>query len=121
MRYLTTAFLAILLSLSLAGGASATQPSAPTLTLKDFTAASPATKVDYRDYCVRQYFKCRHFSDGGYEFRKCMQWKGCWEAYVEYKERHSENSCRDWRHTCAENWGRGTDDFYGCLRYHGCD
>ena len=119
MRYLMSACLALLLALPLAGPTVAAPQSAP-VTLNDFVA-KPLTKVSYRDYCVRQYFKCRHFSDNGWEFRKCMQWKGCWEAYKEYKESRSENSCRDWRHACAENWGRGNEDFYGCLRFHGCD
>jgi hypothetical protein len=29
-------------------------------------------------------------------------------------------SCDYWRARCAENWGYGGPDFYGCLRYEGC-
>ncbi len=125
MRYLITALLALFLGVSFAystaGNAAAAEQSATLPALKRLAASSPITKVGYRHYCVRQYFRCRHFTDGGWEFKRCMQWKGCWEAYLDYKANHSENSCRDWRHACAENWGRGTDDYYGCLRYHGCD
>lgn len=121
MRFLMTACLSVFLGLSLAGAASAAQQSAPAAGLKTLSAESPMTPVSYRHYCVRQYFKCRRHSDGGYEFRQCMQWKGCWEAYLEYKERRSENSCQGWRNACAENWGYGNNDYYGCLRFHGCN
>ena len=39
-------------------------------------------EYEYRDYCVRQYFKCRHFTESGWEFRHCMRDNGCWDAYL---------------------------------------
>jgi hypothetical protein len=54
-----------------------------------------------------------------------MKWRGCWEAYLDYRDRRDDDdngySCARWREACAENWGYGNNDYYGCLRYHGCD
>ena len=126
MRRFVTGIFGLVLCMSAfglgAGGASASETASPLLALKGLTAkASPVTKVDYLGYCVRQYFKCRHYSDNSWEFRRCMKWRGCWEAYQSYREHHSEHGCRRWRDACAENWGYGNSDYYGCLRYHGCD
>ncbi len=30
-------------------------------------------------------------------------------------------SCSRWRRRCQANWGYGNQDFWGCMRYHGCD
>ena len=30
-------------------------------------------------------------------------------------------SCARWRRRCQANWGYGNQDFWGCMRYHGCD
>jgi hypothetical protein len=108
-------------SMAIPATVSAAPQSSPAIALKDFAKGSPATSVTYRHYCVRQYFKCRHHTESGWEFRQCMKWKGCWEAYVNFRERHSENSCGQWREACAQNWGYGGNDYYGCLRYHGCE
>lgn len=123
-----------------AGPASAAQTSLPSLSpLKTETLATPVS--EYRDYCVKQYFTCRDRWEGGHRFERCMKWRGCWEAYVEFRERRerreyrrrsyddeddyeedsSDNSCRQWHNACAENWGYGNNDYYGCLRYHGCE
>ena len=127
-----------------AGPASAAQPSLPSLSpLQSETLATPV-RSEYRDYCVQQYFTCRDRWSGGHRFQRCMKWRGCWEAYVEfrerrerrehrrrYRDRHDEDdyeedssegySCRHWQNACAENWGYGNNDYYGCLRYHGCE
>lgn len=29
--------------------------------------------------------------------------------------------CERWADACADNWGVNNSNFYGCLRYHGCD
>jgi hypothetical protein len=125
MRKVMTGMFGLMLCLSAlglgAGGAAAGQAT-PLPALKGLAPAnSLLSKVDYRDYCVRQYFKCRHYSDNSWEFRRCMKWRGCWEAYQSYREHRAENSCHHWREACAENWGYGNSDFYGCLRFHGCD
>ena len=137
-----TIFFSLMLSLSVfgvtAGSALAAQQPAPLAALGGATAkTSPLTAVtyDYQDHCVRKYFECRRYTDTTWEFRRCMQWKGCWDAYQSYKRRHerrddysrrdddddSNYSCHHWRKACAENWGYRNNDYYGCLRYHGCD
>jgi hypothetical protein len=30
------------------------------------------------------------------------------------------NRCSHWARRCANNWGYRNNNFYGCLRYHGC-
>jgi hypothetical protein len=126
MRSVITAFLALFLgiatSLAMPGGASAAQQSVPAVGLQDLAKASPLTNVTYRDYCVRQYFKCRHYTETGWEFRRCMKWRGCWDAYLDYRARREYyGGCGHWKGACADNWGFGTDNYYGCLRYHGCN
>lgn len=125
-----TLCLGLAISWATATGASAAPQSSPAVALKDLTSKiSPASPVTYyRHYCVRQYFKCRNRWDEGWRFRRCMKWRGCWEAYLDYRNRHddddsddSDNSCSNWRQACSENWGYGTSDYYGCLKYHGCD
>jgi hypothetical protein len=29
--------------------------------------------------------------------------------------------CAKWHRKCASNWGRGSEDYYGCMDYHRCD
>ena len=29
--------------------------------------------------------------------------------------------CEHWESQCVANWGRNNADFWGCMRYHGCD
>jgi hypothetical protein len=90
---------------------------------------SPATNVTYRHYCVRQYLICRDRWGDSWQFSRCMQWRGCWEAYLDFRDRHDHDEdndeesygCSRWREACAENWGYGNSDYYGCLRYHGCE
>lgn len=33
---------------------------------------------------------------------------------------YRSSRCSYWRYRCAVNWGSGTANYYGCLRYHGC-
>lgn len=72
--------------------------------------ASIAIKAGYRycGYCgyARCYDPCSHYYGCG----RC-------EGYIE----RPSYSCRYWSRRCAENWGYGNEDYYGCLRYHGCD
>lgn len=108
-----------------ATGASAAQQSAPAISLKQLgSGPSHVSKADYgyRHYCVRQYFTCRDRWGDSHGFKRCMKWRGCWEAYLDYRERREYyGGCRRWKEACAENWGYGGNDYYGCLRYHGCD
>lgn len=126
MQRLLASLIAICLGFAISGiaatGASAAPQSAPILTLKDLEEQlSPVKKASYRHYCVRQYFKCRDRWGDGWRFRRCMKWRGCWEAYLDYRERREYyGGCRRWKSACAENWGYGNNDYYGCLRYHGC-
>lgn len=30
-------------------------------------------------------------------------------------------SCARWSRRCTANWGYGNGDYWGCMRYHGCD
>ncbi len=34
--------------------------------------------------------------------------------------RHSGGRCSHWARQCANNWGHGNSNYYGCLRYHRC-
>lgn len=136
------------------GPASAAQQSLPSLsTLQSQTLAKPI-QYDSRDYCVRQYFTCRDRWGGGSRFKRCLKWRGCWEAYVEFRERREERwrrrrdrydrgndydddgdddydngsedrsegySCSHWQKACSENWGHDNSDYYGCLKFHGCE
>jgi hypothetical protein len=36
------------------------------------------------------------------------------------RPRYSRGGCGYWSSRCAENWGYGNSNYYGCLRYHGC-
>ncbi len=129
MRKLIAAFMALCLGFGAAApistAASAVEAGASALTLKGVTTTmSPVTKADYgyRHYCVRQYFKCRDRWGDSWQFKRCMQWRGCWDAYLDYRARHEHyGGCRRWQDACAENWGYGNNDYYGCLRYHGCN
>jgi hypothetical protein len=106
--------------------AGAAQASSPVISLQDLNSKlSPVTKAGedygYRHYCVGQYFKCRDRWGDSDGFRGCMQWRGCWEAYLDYRARHSHyGGCSRWKEACSDNWGSGNEDYYGCLRYHGC-
>jgi len=37
-----------------------------------------------------------------------------------YERRYRGGGCSHWRSRCANNWGYGNNNYYGCLRYHGC-
>ncbi|MGF1619400.1 MAG: hypothetical protein ACFCUR_02160 [Rhodomicrobiaceae bacterium] len=130
MRRVIAAIFTLGLGLTIAGlmpaTASAAPQSLPALSLSELSAKlSPVSKASYRHYCVRQYFKCRDRWGSGWRFRRCMEGRDCWEAYLDYRDRRSQgghyNSCGKWKAACAENWGYGNNDYYGCLRYHGCD
>ena len=126
MNRVLTALFGLVLCLSAfafaSGGAFAADQSVQLPALKDLASkATPLMRVDDSEYCTLQYFKCRHFSDSGPEFRACMRDRGCFDAYMHFREHHEEGYCHRWRDECGERWGRGNDRFYNCLRYHGCE
>ncbi|MBX2805836.1 MAG: hypothetical protein KTR19_07685 [Hyphomicrobiales bacterium] len=129
--------IAILTAVFLTAPASAAQQSMPSLTTIETKELTTPVRYRYRQYCVRQYFKCRDRWGQSRRFRRCMKWRGCWDAYVEFRERRERRrerrryddddeeeggySCRRWKNACSENWGYDNSDYYGCLRYHGCN
>lgn len=40
--------------------------------------------------------------------------------YRSYRYPRFGGRCSYWSSRCAENWGYGNNNFYGCLRYHRC-
>jgi hypothetical protein len=59
--------------------------------------------------------------DGGYNYRRYYTpyYRPYPYPYPRYYPPYRP-SCDYWRARCAENWGYGGPDFYGCLRYEGC-
>jgi hypothetical protein len=43
------------------------------------------------------------------------------DYYYEARPSYSGGRCAHWRNECADNWGYGNSDYYGCLKYHNCD
>lgn len=43
-----------------------------------------------------------------------------YRPYVYRPYRYSGSRCAYWSRRCAANWGYGNNNYYGCLRYHGC-
>ena len=41
-------------------------------------------------------------------------------AYYYQRYEYGGGRCDYWAGQCARNWGRRNNNFYGCLRYHGC-
>ena len=37
-----------------------------------------------------------------------------------YTSKYS-GQCAKWHRKCAANWGKGNEDYYGCMNYHRCD
>lgn len=72
----------------------------------------------YRKRSYSRRYHRRHYRDRGLSF-------GIYPfipyGYSYYSgPRYSGGSCDYWSDRCAENWGYGNSDYYGCLRYHGC-
>jgi hypothetical protein len=40
--------------------------------------------------------------------------------YSPRPQRQRSRSCAYWGDRCAENWGEGNSNYYGCMRYEGC-
>ncbi len=40
--------------------------------------------------------------------------------HYRYRRHYGGGRCSYWARRCANNWGYGNNDFYGCLRYYGC-
>ncbi|WP_210191715.1 hypothetical protein [Rhodomicrobium vannielii] len=76
----------------------------------------------YGGYYSRRYY--RDDDDEDYGWRRYRHAGARWLFNDEYEGssyRDYGHSCRYWRHRCAESWGWGNSDYYGCTRYHGCD
>lgn len=43
------------------------------------------------------------------------------DDYYHERRSYSGGRCAHWRNRCADNWGYGNNDYYGCLRYHNCN
>lgn len=137
MRRVIAAFMTLAIGFAATGiastSASAAQPNAPAVkALIDKLA--PAKPAAYSRRCARTYRYCRNKYGGAYLFRNCMRFRGCWDYwnYFDRGDRRShrrhydrrdrtEYSCSYYRDACAQNWGYGNNDYYGCLRYHRCD
>jgi hypothetical protein len=79
-----------------------------------------------RDRGYRGY-RPRHFHGGWYGYRRYHRgprfrfYFGPSFAYPGYGYGYRRyGSCSYWRYRCAQNWGYGNSNYYGCLRYHGC-
>ena len=55
-------------------------------------------------------FGRRYYHDDYYPYRHRYR----------YRYRRSRGRCARWSRRCANNWGYGNNDYYGCLEYHGC-
>jgi len=68
----------------------------------------------------RRGFRGRRFARRGLYYG----WPYYYSPYYYYGPRYNYSygggRCSYWRARCADNWGYGGADFYGCLRYHGC-
>ena len=49
---------------------------------------------------------------------------GWWYAYpwwIDNGPYYNGGDCDYWSNVCASQWGYGSDDYYGCMSYYGCD
>ena len=127
MRKFLAAIAAACLVLVLSGPTAmnvfATPQKAPASTLKGVTRdASPVVPVA-EPYCARRYFLCRDRWGANWRFERCMRAAACWDNYLRYRIETAPaiHGCGGWREACAQRWGFRTPDYFGCLRYHGCD
>jgi hypothetical protein len=74
----------------------------------------------YRSYRRRHY----DFYDDDFSFYGGAYYDGYPYPAFPYDGYYSQpdigGSCGYWGDQCAMNWGYGNNDYYGCLRYHGC-
>lgn len=56
-----------------------------------------------------------HYNYGPYYYRPYYYRPYVYRPYRPYSSR-----CGYWSQRCAANWGYGNNNYYGCLRYHGC-
>jgi hypothetical protein len=114
----------VLASLSLLAIAAAAASAAPLSAAARFEPQRPiAADSDLHE--VRHRY--RHYG-GGYYYGPAPFTLNDYAPYVyahppRYDARPSRavnRSCRYWSGRCAANWGSGNNNYYGCLRYHGC-
>jgi hypothetical protein len=75
---------------------------------------------------VRRY---KHHGRPGYRYRRPHYrtypyfefYGGPFYYYYDYPyDGYYSGRCGYWSRQCARNWGYGTHNYYGCLRYHRC-
>lgn len=124
-KFLATLAAAAVLALSAPAStdALAGPQSAPAAGVNETTRdASPVVPVA-APYCAERYFVCRdRWGGAGLRFRRCMQAAACYDDYLRYRFETAPaiHGCGGWREECARRWGFRTNDYFGCLRYHGC-
>ncbi len=88
------------------------------------TAGVPASKsADAGIIKVRRYGRYRYHHHHGHFFFSPFYFGPNYYYYDRpyyYPHYRHYGRCGYWSHRCAENWGYGNSNFYGCLRYYGC-
>ena len=70
-------------------------------------------------YYYRRHHHYRHYPIYPFYFGPYYYYEPYY-SYPYYGYRSYGGRCSYWRRRCAENWGFGGSDYYGCLRYEGC-
>jgi hypothetical protein len=69
----------------------------------------------------RRYYRGRRYRNGSYwPYALGGLALGLYGAPYYYDYDYGGGRCDYWARRCADNWGYGNNDYYGCLRYHGC-
>jgi hypothetical protein len=110
----------------MAGGAFAAEQSSISALGRMSSPALTLTPVAEYGHCQNDLSRCREQTYSREEFRECMREAGCFDNYgASYRERRDEpreeTSCSTWRDQCALNRPRGSENYFRCLRQHGCD
>ncbi|MGF1619269.1 MAG: hypothetical protein ACFCUR_01500 [Rhodomicrobiaceae bacterium] len=74
-----------------------------------------------RKYSNRRSYRRHRYNDLGYALP--LLGLGLYLGHQNYaydRPRYGGGSCTYWRERCADNWGYGNNNYYGCLRYHNC-
>jgi hypothetical protein len=73
----------------------------------------------YRSYRKRGRGWRRGRRHGRHHYRRRHRDSGI-GIFLNLAPRYSSRSCRYWSRRCANSWGYGNRNYYGCLRYYGC-
>jgi len=116
------------------GGLAAPAASAPETASQKVPATGPRLATFYFGYGFG-YPRHRYYGYGGY-YGYPYYYGGYpyyYDSYPYYSRRYYRKrsyrkrrsyrgrSCRHWKSRCTDNWGYRNSDYYGCMRYHGCD